>query len=253
MSAQVLPPNERWPTHKKPWWRSALDDARAAGWTLHYLGAPHAFGSVSCPAGQHTFDVDQTAKGGDRKAAQAALKIQRCTHRASPDAPVATTAARLRRCNKLISTAEELTANAGRSVEALEAEQAARALVADLEEQWERLELILETAELTLDEAAGEDRLDAVLEDRESELAQVVAALEGEMAALDALPAPPHPADVTGTLETAAVAVDDATAEAQALGRARSHMTEPLLERAQAVRVRIQDLRDRLEAVRNGF
>jgi hypothetical protein len=76
-------PEERWPHHPKPWFRDALDYARAHGWFFKKLSS-HSFGLVYCRRsedGDHCkFRVDSTGRGGESKARDLQLLVDRCTH-----------------------------------------------------------------------------------------------------------------------------------------------------------------------------
>jgi hypothetical protein len=80
VTAPRYEPGDRWPSHEKGYWRQTLVEARRAGWTLTYIGAPHRFGMVSCPAGEHTFMVGKTGTGAETKAKEASRRIRRCEH-----------------------------------------------------------------------------------------------------------------------------------------------------------------------------
>jgi hypothetical protein len=67
VSAVKYGPDDTWPTHDKKHWHEPLAAARRAGWTLTYVNAPHRFGVVNCPANEHSFVVDKTAKGSETK------------------------------------------------------------------------------------------------------------------------------------------------------------------------------------------
>lgn len=141
MSKTQYGPGETWPRHQMPYWNVTLAEARAAAWTLHYLDAPHCFGTVFCPGGddgmRHSFKVDKTARGGESMSREARKLIRRCQHGSS------TTGSRVRarqeECRRLLDEAEQLISIADDGLTMAEARAAAWA---DLE----RLETQLETA-----------------------------------------------------------------------------------------------------------
>lgn len=80
MSATRYEPSDTWPEHDDKNCRTPLAEARRAGWTLTYINAPHRFGVVSCPAGEHTFAVGKTPRGSETIAKEAEKKVSRCEH-----------------------------------------------------------------------------------------------------------------------------------------------------------------------------
>ncbi|HJQ02730.1 MAG TPA: hypothetical protein VJ851_14105 [Jatrophihabitans sp.] len=149
-------PDAMWPSHQKPYWNDALKLARDAGWSFTTGG--HWFGVVSCPAGEHTFVVDKTARGGETKALEVPKLLRRCQHgNAVTDGSKVT--ARQAECERLLARAEELILTATNDVARAEEQQRAFA-------EWDRLNLVLDTAEATVDEvlaATQEEALERVL------------------------------------------------------------------------------------------
>lgn len=132
-------PDNTWPRHQKPYWKRVMAEARLAGWTLEYLDAPHAFGTVSCPSGEHTFMVDKTARGGESASVLARKLVRRCTHRPAADAA---TRARQEECARLLDEAGQLIASADTGLAMAETHQ-------DAWDDLERLEIQLRTASET--------------------------------------------------------------------------------------------------------
>src|SRR5262249_31870689 len=122
-----------------PHWRRALRQAREAGWTLKHLGAPHRFGVVVCPAGEHTFDVDSTARGSETKALEVPKLLRRCQH-GGPTTTGSRVAERLERAQRLLDRAEQLIGIAMEDLERVEAQHAALA-------ELDRVELLLAAAD----------------------------------------------------------------------------------------------------------
>ena len=105
----------------------------AAGWTLTYIDAPHRFGVVHCPARQHSFQIDKTARGSETKAKEAIKKIAWCTH------PGGHVRLQQETSLSLLDTAERLTSEVEEGIIAAEAKQ-------DAEDALDRMEIQLETA-----------------------------------------------------------------------------------------------------------
>ena len=214
VSAQRFGPDDTWPSHQKsPHWNKPLGEARRAGWTLTFINAPHRFGVVSCPSGEHTFDVDQTATGGETKSKEATKKIRWCRHGTGQGG--SKVRARQEECTHLLEVADELIAAAAEGLTMAEVKQAA-------EEELDRLELQLQTANSNVDE--------------------VDAALQAAMDADDA----PEPEAVSALLDDADATVARGEAVAKALRVGRPNLATPLLERAQGARMRIGQLSSRL-------
>jgi hypothetical protein len=154
VSAHRFGPEDTWPSHQKPYWNKPLGEARRVGWTLNFINASHSFGEVTCPAGEHTFDVDQTARGGETKSKEATKKIRWCRHGTSQSGSKARE--RQDECMHLLDVADELVATAADGLTKAEVKQAA-------EEELDRLELQLQTAYSNLDEvdAALQAAMDA--------------------------------------------------------------------------------------------
>ena len=222
MSAQRYGPEDTWPRHQKPFWNTALTQARQAGWTLVYLDAPHHFGTVICPGGACTFEVDKTARGGEFHAKEAGKKIRNCLHGATqPGSKVRT---RQEEATRLLDHAERLITNATEWLSQAEQRQIAQ-------DDLDRLEDRLRTAELTIDDAL-----------REEQEAALQAALQAESA--------PKLDDISATLTDAKAAVHRGEAAAKALEARRPALAKALLDRARDARARITELRKRLKALR---
>jgi hypothetical protein len=216
---------DSWPRHQKPWWNEALAEAQVAGWTLDYVDAPHTFGIVFCPSMddgvRHSFMVDKTARGGETKSKEARKLVRRCQHAST----VGGSKVRLRQqeCERLLHEAERLISIADAGLALAEAQTAAWV-------ELERLETQLETAAANLVEILHEEQAEAW------------------QAAGDADEAL-EPDAIAATLDDAASVVTETEWIATALRVRKPKLAEPLLGRAQAARVRISDLRDRLEAL----
>jgi hypothetical protein len=248
-------PDETWPTHSKAHWRMPLQQARRAGWTLHFINAPHTWGVVECPAtdtaDKHTFKVDSTATGSAFFATEASkLVTRRCRHGSATGAGKVQD--RVARCEGLLARAEDLLGIAERKLETIEAHQATWGTVFDLDAQSEQLRLQIETAEATLGEALanasnGDDSLGseevAVLE---AELVAVETQLEHELVVAAALGDPPAADSVEESLVGATADVGEAEKVAGALSKGRPSLAQPLAGRAALARARIRELRARL-------
>jgi hypothetical protein len=202
--------------HQKAFWNQALSEAREAGWTLAYINAPHRFGIVSCPKGQHTFDVDQTARGGETKSIQAIKKIRWCEH--SPGAEE-----RRQECLRLLEVADQLIVVVEEGLSRAEAKQPAQ-------EDLARLELQLRTAGANVDEVL---------------LAEQDAALQAAVEVDDA----PKPEALSAELDNAAAGVERGVSVAKKLKPSAPKLAKSLVERAAAASTRIGKLRSRLTAL----
>jgi multidrug resistance efflux pump len=218
-------PDDSWPRHQKQWWNEALAEAHAVGWTLNYIDAPHTFGVVSCPSEdddtRHSFMVDKTARGGETKSKEARKLVRTCQHAST----VTGSKVRVRQeeCERLLHEAERLISIADAGLTSAEAQAAAWA---DLE----RIETQLETAEANLAEVLRRE-------------------LEEALQAADDADDAPEPDTIAATLDDAATAVTRSESVATVLKMRKPKLAQPLLNRAQAARVRIADLRDRLGAL----
>ncbi len=213
MNSRTYGPAQTWPTHQKPYWNKALGEARNAGWTLTYIDAPHSFGSVSCPAGEHTFSVDKTARGGETKAKEAIKKIRWCPD--STAEPGSKVRSRQRECERLLAVAEELITIAEDGLTAAVEKQAAQ-------HELDRIELLLQTANSNLSEILAEQE------------AALLAALEVDYA--------PKPAGISATLEDAREKVQHGESVARTLSAGRPNLAAPLLHRARQAYARIDGL-----------
>jgi hypothetical protein len=224
MSA-LFGPNDSWPRHQKPWWNEALAEARAVGWTLNYIDAPHRFGIVSCPSRdegtRHSFMVDKTARGGETKSKEARKLVRACQHASTETG--SKVRVRQAECERLLHEAERLISIADAGLTLAEAQAAAWA---DLE----RLEAQLETAAANLAEVLRGE-------------------LEEALQAADDADDAPEADMIAVTLDDAATAVTRSESVATALKVRKPKLAQPLLNRAQAVHVRIADLRERLGAL----
>lgn len=199
-------------------WHEPLAAARRAGWTLTYINAPHRFGVVSCPASEHSFSVDKTAKGSETKAKEALKKITWCSHpgnkvRADSD-----------ESQKLLDVADRIVAEVADGLEAAEAKRNAG-------EALDRVALQLETAASNVDAA--------VL------LAAQEAALEAAIKVDDA----PGPPVLAGKLDDAAVAVAGSELLARSVRVSYPGVAKPLLDQAESLRTCIRKMRSRLAAL----
>lgn len=216
MSAPEYGPDDTWPTHDKKHWSEPLAAARAAGWTLTYIDAPHRFGVAHCPARQHSFQIDKTARGSETKAKEAIKKIAWCTH------PGDQVRLQQERSLSLLDTAERLTSEVEEGIVAAEAKQDAQDVLA-------RMEIQLDTAESSVELLLAE-------QDR---------ALEEAIAVADA----PDPPVLAGKLTEATAAVGSGESLAKSVRREHPGVAKPLLSRANALRARIAQLRDQLSAL----
>lgn len=215
-------PNDTWPRHQKSYWNEALDEARAAEWTLNYVDAPHRFGVVSCPGGsdgnRHSFKVDKTAVGGETKSKEARKLIRTCQH--SPATTGSRVRARQEECARLLGEAERLISMADEGLTVAEARAAAWA---DLE----RIETQLETAAASLVE---------ILRHEEEEAWRAVDDTE-DAPTLDS---------ISATLGDAMTAVADSESVAAALKVRKPRLAKPFIDRAHQARTQIAELRERL-------
>jgi len=219
MSAQQYGPSDTWPVHDKKHWHEPLAEARRTGWTLTYVNAPHRFGVVSCPAGEHTFMVDKTAKGAETKAKEALKKIRWCGHPpAGPAQEQRDIAA------ELLDVASQLVIEVALGLEQAEAKQNAQ-------EALDGLELQLETAAANVEKVLTTEQ-EAALE----------AAIE---VAIEVDDAPPLPV-LTGKLAEAAVTVARGKSAAKEVRPRYPGVARPLLDRAAFLGRRIAELRTRL-------
>jgi hypothetical protein len=218
VSVRKYGPDETWPSHEKKHWHSPLTEARLAGWTLTYVDAPHRFGIVSCPAGEHTFEVDKTARGSETKAREARKKIRWCEH-----PPVGPVKGQRDKSKNLLDIADDLATEVEQELPNAEAKQSAQ-------EALDRLEVQLATAAYNVDEAlrAAQD-----------------AALEAAIEVDDA----PDPPVLEAKLDDATAAVTDSESTARSLDRGHPGVARPLLERAKNLHERIEVLRSRLTAL----
>jgi hypothetical protein len=217
LSAVKYGQDDTWPSHEKKHWHEPLAAAREGGWTLTYIDAPHLFGVVKCPAGEHSFAVDKTARGSETKAKEALKKISWCPH------PAGRILVQRDESQRLLDVADWLIAEAEEGLVAAEAKRDA----------WQMLERI----ELQLDTAAS--NVDAVL------LAEQDSAWEAAVKA-DGAPDPPI---LVGKLNEATVAVARSESLAKSVKAEYPGVARPLLDQAESVRAHVVELKDRVTAL----
>lgn len=217
MSAVKYGPNETWPSHEKKHWHDPLAAARQAGWTLTYVNAPHRFGIVSCPAKEHSFAVDQTAKGSETKAKEALKRIAWCNH------PMGDVRDRRDESRRLLDLAARLAVEVEEGLGAAEAKRDAWAVL-------DRLELQLDTAASNVDAAL---------------IAAEEATWEVAMAVDDA----PDPPAMEGRLDEAASALAGGESLAKSVRSSYPGVARPLLDQAKSLRAHIAELRLRLQGL----
>lgn len=220
VSAKTYGPDVLWPEHQDKFWKKALAKARRAGWTLTYMNAPHRFGVVSCPAGQHTFDVGKTPRGSERRAREAVREVAKCKH-----PPQGLVRDRRDRADELLDNAERITLEVTDGLDKVAKQLNAYRL-------FNELELQLRTASESV---------------REALQAEHEAALE---AAVDADDAAPAPDALDGELDTASELVTEGKSVAKSLREAHPGVAKPLLRRIDELHGRIGALRDQLKALR---
>ena len=219
MSAVHYGPGETWPQHQKSYWNDALAEARAAGWTLTYLNAPHRFGIVSCPGGDdgnvHSFEVDKTARGGEWFSKLARKDIRTCQHGSTTVG--SKFSGRQDKCSRLLDEAERLVSEA---------------------------EPGLRLAELRAAAWADLDRLEIQLATAAANVAEVLLAEEEAWRTIMDTDDAPAPHAISATLDNAMAAV--LRGESVALKVRKPRLAESLLERAHEIRDHIAQLRERL-------
>lgn len=209
-------PGDTWPSHDKKHWHDPLAAARAAGWTLTYLDAPHCFGVVRCPAGEHSFSVDKTAKGSETMAKEALKRISWCDH------PAGRVRTERDESQRLLDMAARLTTEVAAGLVAAEAKR-------DANEVLDRLAIQLETAALNVEEV----------------LAAQDAALEAAVAVDDA----PDPPALIDKLNEATEAVTGGESRAKSVRSGYPGIARPLVNQATTLRARIGELRSRVAAL----
>jgi hypothetical protein len=217
MSASEFGPDDIWPSHEKKHWREPLAAARQAGWTLIYINAPHRLGVVRCPAREHSFMVDKTAKGSETKAKEALKRIGWCDH---PSDRVRTVRDE---SQTLLDTAHHLTGEVEDGLLIADAKQ-------DALEALDRLEIQLDTAAANVEEVL---------------LAEQEAALEAAITVDDA----PDPPVLTSKLNEATAAVASSESLAKSVRAGHPGVAKPLLDQARTLRARIGELRSQLAAL----
>jgi hypothetical protein len=214
MSAPRYGPDASWPSHEKKHWHEPLAAARRAGWTLIYVNAPHRFGVVYCPANEHSFMVDKTAKGSETKAKEALKKIAWCDH------PAGHAQTQRDESQRLLDTADRLSDEVEEGLIMAEAKR-------DAQEVLDRLEIQLDTAASNVD--------DVLLTEQET-------ALEAAIEVDDA----PDPPVLAGKLDEATTAVAGSESIAKSVRAGRPGVAKPLQDRARTLRARIDELGSRL-------
>lgn len=236
MSARLYGPDEPWPSSGFPsHFRDVMNEAKAAGWSLKHIDAPHRFGVMICPAGEghpqvHTFEIDRTAVGSETKAIEARKKVRgKCPHsRVVSESKVAS---RKAECERLLSTAEALIGGVEQDLPLAEQHQEAVRV-------FESLDLRLRTAAVTVDEALSESDVSEQVDEALVSVYTTEGAPAGE--------------DLAGVLDDADSSVEKATGVATRLSKNSRGVARPYLARATAAKTRIAGLRDRLDALMKG-
>lgn len=148
MMATTYGSGDTWPTHQKAYWRDAMERAQDAGWLFEYVDAPHTFGWLLCPCGDHRVKVDKTAVGAESYASGVTTKIRVCEKARGLDSTSIKTA----KADGLLGRAENLVSEAEGGIREVWAVHCAN-------EQLERIGLQVDTADLTLQD----DALQAVI------------------------------------------------------------------------------------------
>lgn len=241
MGAVDLGPEDAWPEHGKPWWRTALKKAREAGWSLHYIGAPHLYGQIRCPAGEHTATVDCTARGGETYAVAAETDVRECRH-GTGGGPGSRVEERREAAAELLATAERLIDAARDGLDRIEANL-------DAFEELARLALLLDTAAATVAHVSDGDPVGASEPEEAEGIPDALAALqEAALERAIALDDAPEPDEVDEWLEEAAQKT--ATAADVVAKIRRQGLAKPLRDRADAARSEISILQVRLNRLR---
>lgn len=217
MGLTVYGPDEPWPRHQKQHWREALKQARDAGWTLHHLGAPHRFGIVKCPEGEHTFAVGSTARNSETHARQVPKRLRACRHGSTR---LTRPAAREAECTKLLDRADELIRRASDDLCLAQALTMARA-------DCDAIESMLDSADANLDE--------------------VVALHDDASARVVELEDAPGAHDIAETLDDAADAIEAAAGLAGKVRRAAA--VASVKGRIEAAKQQVARLRRELELI----
>ncbi|MCW2608436.1 MAG: hypothetical protein JWO60_3129 [Frankiales bacterium] len=205
--SSLYQPSDTWPEHDKPHWRKPMQQAQAAGWRLEYIGAPHTFGHVICPAGEHKFKIDKTASGSTFWAKEASKIITRnCRHGLIGVA------------GKVKARQDEASAALLMLTTILDSVEHDIAILEEISEGWERaaqlerrrdaLLLRLETAELTLaglgsDADSGDDAdiSDSLIDETLAEVTAVDDELDAELGGLNDLEPGPDAAALRAQLD----------------------------------------------------
>jgi hypothetical protein len=224
-------PDQPWPAHPKPWWDEPLAQARSAGWHLRVFSG-HAWGKVVCSRiidGPCVKVIFSTGRGGENHAKDLGRLVQRCRHpRASQHSALAL---RLEEARRLLDGAEQL-------IQAAEGWLAADADADAVEDLLGMAQDSMNVAESLLPTDA-DDLLDRAIElDRTAQARRTEAWARATVAGY-----PPAEQVTAGRLADEAerrIASAADTVE-EALGMAG----------VESLRTRIQELRDRLDAVRS--
>lgn len=238
----MLGPGDTWPSPKKPYWRKPLDQARDAGWSFDHVDAPHTLGWAWCPAGEHSFMVDQTANGAEFHAVEASKEVtQRCRHGSS--LPGSKVKQRQQQVQAHLATIDRLLDGCEHDIAALEEAGAAWERALALESQRDAILLRLETASRTAEavlagvSAEGDDDHD-------------VAAVEEQMAAelelVDEMEPLPDGDALRQTLTEAEGRMGSVDELARQLRR-RPHIADDVRREVDERRQRVESLRTRLD------
>ena len=235
MTLRIYGPDEPWPTKKLPsHFRKPLEQAQAAGWSLHHHGAAHLFGTLVCPAGEcdphvHTFKIDGTASGSTFWAMEASKTVtKKCQH------GVGTSGSKVKdrqaECERLLAGAEKLLVRVSDGLDRVERSREAIAVL-------DQLDMQLEAADATVQEALAADQ-----EQAQEEALQAAYDAEGA----------PEIEDLDRELSAAEDAVAESNDVAAKLRRSRETLARPLFERGSACLDRISELRIRLDGLKSG-
>ncbi|MFE3791309.1 hypothetical protein [Streptomyces goshikiensis] len=219
-------PDEDWPKHSKPWWRETLELARSAGWRLKRLDG-HSWGRIACNP-----DLDKPCKilifstgaNGESAARDARKTVARCDHQAEDHGE-----RNLLRAAGLLEQAERLLDAADRCLRAADKRAEAEELLNSAASAVTEAEKLLEQA-VASEKGSQELLLDA-------------------FAALPAgsqLGCPPTTQEVRVLIVEAEAHIDESQQLVDDLPKGPSG--QPLQNRIQQVRARMDDLLGRTES-----
>lgn len=215
--------DDEWPRHPKPWFRSALEKARQAGW-LYRKNSSHTHGTLYCrdPAiGQCCkYTVFSTGRAGETAAKGVERLIRRCQHDLEKHRPaLANAEGQMVKVERLIRAAEALFDKARH-------EQASTAA-------WARAGELVDLAGTSVHE------VDALLAHALEEEAEAQAADQDATETLAPFPDhAPHPPDL---LDAAEKITDDVDTSLGAI---------PIKDQVTSLRLRVSDARERLRLLR---